>query len=229
MERTAARRKMIADGQGEAVLLGLTNEPLPRDGSGFDTLLALSSLMPERDAVGAQAAVQQQRRQPAADSNKDALTLHDFFMALPPAEVVDGPLAWRHARRPLLAMRGSARDLDAVGYRDEVQDNGIVTIRFRSLANPLNQVEEMALLRAAQLAREGGHAAFLVVDRRDTAWSRQMSFNNIPGATWANGYESEIDVRFVDRGAADTGNEMTLDADAVYNALSAAYMRERPR
>lgn len=232
MAQAAQRRRMVASGQVEAVIQSLADEPLLADATGVDTLLAIAEALPPDDAAPAREAAE---RLSATLSQRDqaraapAFALNDLFAALPAAETADRLSAWREAKRPFLAMEGSPADRDAVGYRESTGGDGVVTVRFRGGDSPQSQIEEMALLRAAELARQGGHAGFVLVDRRDTEWSTQTTQYGVPLRSDPNGFESEIDIRFAEAGAPDASNGMNLVADEVIAALGPLYIREQPR
>lgn len=228
--RAAQRRRMVAEGQAEAVVRSLEAEPLTADATGVDILLAIAETLPPEEAAAARAAAERLRvtLSEYGIRSKPTFRVNDMFAALPAAETPDRLSAWREAKRPFLAMRGSPADNDAVGYRDSTGENGVVTVRYRGGDSPQAQVEEMALLRAAELARQGGHRGFILVDRRDTEWSVQTTHFGIPLRSDPNGFESEIDIRFVDPSAAEVWDGVVLIADEVYDALAPVYIREQP-
>jgi len=230
-ERAAERRRMVAEGKAEEVIASLDREPLVGDATGVDTLLAIAATLPPEEAPMAQTAAENLRAQIAARAERAQtdVAVRDVFAALPIAETEDRLSAWREAKRPMFAMRGSPADLDSVGYRESTTPDGMVTVRFRGGQSPRNQVEEMALLRAAELARQGGHAGFLLLERRDTEWSTHTTQYGMTLRSDPNGYETEIDIRFVDTATPDAEGGMILAADDVYARLAPVYIREAPR
>ena len=59
-------------------------------------------------------------------------------------------------------------------------------------------VEEMALLRAADLAREAGKGGFVIRQRRDYERTRNTTYYGMVLRSDPDGYSTEIEVDFVD-------------------------------
>lgn len=229
MEQVSQRRRRIAQGEAEAVLQSLPDDPLAADAAGVDILLALAEALPA-EAAEARAAADRMVAASASRANKfPVLKLSDMFAAMPAAETAGRLAPWREAGRPFLASRDYFVAPDSMGYREKTSQDGVVTVRFRGDNSPQTQVEEMALLRAAQLARAGGHVGFVLLDRRDTEWTDQTTYYGVPLRTDPNGFESEIDLRFVDAETAAASGGMSLSADDVFAALAPIYLREQPR
>jgi hypothetical protein len=160
--------------------------------------------------------------------------LPEFFEALPDAETRERIPVFRESRRPWLAMEGSIADAQSDGWRARETAGGGVEIEFRALAGSTSVVEEMALLRAAQMAIAAGHHGLIISDRRDNA--RTLSTTTAYGGvlrTDPMGYESHLEVIFCDpnhlpEGYANAGWRV-IDADAVVAALSPLYPAEAPR
>lgn len=122
--------------------------------------------------------------------------------------------------------------LKANGFKDRaVKGSDARTIEFVGANSPQAAVEEMMLLRAAQLAAQAGKAGFLVTGRRDY---RQQLVSTMYGAEVSRsnaGFKSEADVVFVDPAAipaAYAGQaDRVLDAQAVWAALSPVYVKPK--
>ena len=122
----------------------------------------------------------------------------------------------------------SILSLDSNGYREHRSElAGARTIRYASQRGSLATAGELALLRAAQLARQGGHAGMIVLGRRSSRRSVQMYGMYSGGSISDAGQETELDVIFVDparlpEGYADAGWRV-IDVNAVWNALHPIY------
>ena len=109
------------------------------------------------------------------------------------------------------------------GFLDRVnKTTGGRTIEYSgNLAQPV--VEELLLLRAAQLAREAKAPRFAVTDKRDFKRYHVTTMYGAETSRTANGFESQADIVFADAGG-DAG--LTLDADKVWTELSPFYVFE---
>ena len=100
------------------------------------------------------------------------------------------------------------------------------TIKFNSRSATAETVSELALMRAAELARQQQRKAFVVLDRRLVPRKVTMGTQS-----WPDGYEAEVDVEFVDPSALPeryAGADWRLvDADALWTTQSALYIDAR--
>jgi hypothetical protein len=120
-------------------------------------------------------------------------------------------------------MKGSQADSEVAGYRETSRPDGGVTVRFRGALSLRAQVEEIALLRAVELARQAGKRGFIITDRWDTSWSTELLYYRTPFRSDPDGFETELDFQFVDPPAGDVEAWLGLRADSVCNALVPAY------
>lgn len=225
-ERAIARRRLVAEGRVDEVIGSLDITPLTADGTGADILMAIADSLPAEQGTEPRRVAESLRASLAEQRQGDSkLDMKDFFDSLPAAETLGRSSEWREARRPFLAMTGSQADLDSVGYRERISPDGIVTIRYRGGKTPSGPIEEMALLRAADLAREGGHKSFVILDRRDTAWSINTTQYGMTLRTDPNGHETELDVRFLDTVREAQEDGVVLDAEQVYAQLAPLYIQ----
>lgn len=118
---------------------------------------------------------------------------------------------------------GGGNFFKASGFKSKpMKDGRGTTITFTGDASSNYAVEEMALLRAAELAREAGRTGFVILDKRDYTRTVTMTYGGsaIGGAQPA-GYQTELDVAF-----ADTDSDGRLvAAQSVLAALGAFYNR----
>ncbi|HVV64917.1 MAG TPA: hypothetical protein VHC42_05575 [Rhizomicrobium sp.] len=161
-------------------------------------------------------------------------SLETLFKALPEPETAERVPPYIEARKPFLAMTGSQADLDAEGYRTRGPDGrGVVTVGFRGDRGTASMIEEMALLRTADMARQQGKKKILIVDRRDTAFSISTTYYGTPLRTDPDGFQTELDVLLTNADslpAEFTGQAWRLlDADEIYNALAPVYIRPQAK
>lgn len=115
------------------------------------------------------------------------------------------------------------------GFKSEDdQATGITTIEYVGQTNSGPVVEEMTLLRAADLARQRGKSAMLIVERKDYSRTLTTYRSNIPISSRPAGYKTELKVRFVDPTTLPAGiapeRERLLDANLVYSNLAPIYL-----
>jgi tetratricopeptide (TPR) repeat protein len=116
---------------------------------------------------------------------------------------------------------GSAGFFKAAGFKSKPMKNGPgTTVTFTGDASSIFSVEEMTLLRAAELAREAGKPQLLILDKRDFARSSQFTVNGSPagGATPA-GFMTELDVVFT-----DTQDERAIPVADIIAGLGPVYL-----
>jgi hypothetical protein len=112
--------------------------------------------------------------------------------------------------------------LKPTGFKDKKLDSGLTRIEYvGSVSSPL-AVEEMTLLRAAQLALAAGQKGFVIENRSDFTRMRQMTMRGTPiGSPTLAGYMTQIDVRFVP----DLADARAVDASTLSDTLKAVYVR----
>lgn len=111
----------------------------------------------------------------------------------------------------------------AAGFKSKPMKDGVgTTIIFTGDASSSFAVEEMTLLRAADLAGEAGKARLLILDKRDFTRSTQMTVNGSPrGNATPAGFITELDVLFTDR-----ADERAIPVVDIIASLAPVY---RPR
>lgn len=152
--------------------------------------------------------------------------LDDVFEAMPEPEYQASLPAYDGGNDGFFA-------LDHNGYRlHEGVTPGTQTVRFASTRGSIATAAEMVLLRAAELARRGGHRGLVIVARRGLI--RQLIVTGPyggGGSPQPSGQEAEVDIRFVDPAnlppeLADTPWRV-IDPEQVWQALQPIYVRER--
>lgn len=104
---------------------------------------------------------------------------------------------------------------------------GVTTVMYRSSIASPDAVEEMAVMRAADLARQAGRAGFVILARRDTQHSITNTYYTVPVASFPDGYSTELDVVFVDPQSLPPEFRATpwrvIDAETAFSALARDY------
>ena len=115
---------------------------------------------------------------------------------------------------------GSAGFFKAAGFKSKPMKDGTgTTVTFTGDASSSFSVEEMTLLRAAELASEAGKPRLLILAKRDFARSTQFTVNGSPsGNATPAGFMSELDVMFT-----DTNDERAIAAADIVAALAPVY------
>jgi len=106
------------------------------------------------------------------------------------------------------------------GFRSTENDDGSMKVEYTGGTTSGPVVQEMTLLRAAELAQESGKSHFVIEDRNDYRRFTVSSQYNIEMSRFLSGYKSELKVRLLDS-AED--NAHALNAVEVIDALGPIY------
>jgi hypothetical protein len=95
---------------------------------------------------------------------------------------------------------GSVGFFKDAGFKARPMKDGTgTTVTFLGDASSSFAVEEMTLLRAAELAVAAGKPRLLILDKRDYVRSSQMTINGSPsGSAVPSGFQTELDVIYTD-------------------------------
>jgi hypothetical protein len=149
------------------------------------------------------------------DSNVSRLDPTAFAKTLPPLERADRSYS-----------KQIGWGFKPNGFKDKkLADGKGASIEFSGALSTHAAVEEMMLLRAAQLTREAGKAGFVVRSRNDY---KQYMVQTMHGAEISRapaGFKTAADIEFVD---APVEADLTLDAGKVWNDLSPIYAPTPP-
>lgn len=222
-ERMVRLRRMVAEGNVAGVVADLETKRIDPTPAALDLFEAMIQARPGlRSEIAGM--IDQLRHGLASQVDRALdLSVQELANALPEPESPQ--------RMPAYDGGGG---LDGNGYRALPGSSaGTQTIRFSSARGSISVASEMALLRAAELARQSGHRGLLIVTRRGVLRSTTMySAYGFRGATTASGQEAELEVAFVDPAAlpAAFGNAgwRVLDADAIWSTLSPIYRPPAP-
>jgi len=158
---------------------------------------------------------------------REQLVSSALLQTLPEAELTAQIPAYKDAPHPRFSMKNSYNDLAVVGYRSETDPKtGVTTVRVRTGKGSSSVPEEMALLRAAELAEQAGKR-FLIVDRRDYRHVYSVTHYGAVMNSSPDGFSTEIDILFFDPAQPPAGYEAAawraFDPAQVRAALGSAY------
>jgi hypothetical protein len=224
-------RIAVAEGRYGDAISAMVGASLPKDAATTDLLRALkaqapakdAALVPEADGFAADA---------VAERRAMVTRLADMALITPetPRAVVD----YEKSRPNILgALVGGALSMGTSllggidrldGFRSTANADGTTKVAFVGNTPSALLVQEMTLLRAAEVTRAAGKPAFVIVERSDYARSLRttrggMEISNVP-----TGFKSEMNIRFLDSVAQ---SPRALDAVAVIDSLGPLYYEEK--
>lgn len=109
------------------------------------------------------------------------------------------------------------------GFRSTPQDDGSVKVEYVGNTTSGPVVQEMTLLRAAELAREADKPGFVIEERRDYQRYMAMTQYGIERSRTLSGYKTELTIRLVD--SLDSASA-AFDAVQVIDDLGPLYYGE---
>ncbi|MDJ0642804.1 MAG: hypothetical protein QNJ15_08295, partial [Erythrobacter sp.] len=86
------------------------------------------------------------------------------------------------------------------GFRSEENEDGTIKVEYNGDTTSGPIVQEMTLLRAAEIARENERSHFLIEDRRDFQRYAVSTLYGIEQERRLAGYKTELDIRLIDAG-----------------------------
>jgi hypothetical protein len=209
----------------EAALAKITEVGLPADAASLELLRAIKDRAPEGlrvpdpEAIAAQVA-----KEGAADLGRLAPSL------LIAPESARKLIDYKQSRPNILgALVGASLTMGAsllggisrtTGFRSTANADGTTTVEYVGSTNSGPMVQEMTLLRAAELAREAGKGGFAIVDRKDYQRFVATTQYGVEISRVPSGYKTELTVRFLD---ADAPAPAAFDAVAVIDDLGPLY------
>lgn len=104
------------------------------------------------------------------------------------------------------------------GFRSSSNADGTVTVEYVGNTNSGPMVQEMTLLRAAELARESGKARFAIVERKDYQQFVALMRGGFEESRTPSGYKTELTMRLL-----DAAEPAAFDAVAVIDDLGPLY------
>ena len=106
------------------------------------------------------------------------------------------------------------------GFRSSTNPDGTVKVEYMGSTPSAPMVQEMTLLRAAELAQAAGKPRFTIVDRKDYARFLAMTRYGIEESRTPTGYKTEMTIRMLE---ASADNSTSFDAVAIIDALGPLY------
>jgi hypothetical protein len=222
-------RVMIGEGKTADAIKTMKSETLPRSWASVDLMDALEVRLPKAQKPAQPAS--QTLRAELAKLNHDVPDARpsDFLRDLPEAETTDRIPSYSEASRPWFGHSDDA--VSGRGFRvGKTNEQGVTVVRFNGgVSAPASVVEEMALLRAAEFARQSGRKGLIVVGREDIHTTITTTYYATPLRTDPGGYETALRVVLVDPGVLPIQYQnaawRVLDADAIYAALAPLYIK----
>lgn len=228
--RQIETRIAVAEGRTDEAIAALVAAPMPRNAATVELLTALKAALPAAkvalvpDITPFETAATETRKAALLRAVPDALIAPET-----PRVLVD----YERARPNILgAMVGAALSMGTsllggvgrtAGFRSTDNPDGTVTVEFLGNTPSATLVQEMTLLRAAELTRAAGKPAFTVTKRQDfvqrltqTQYGREIS--STPA-----GYKTILTVRYQNAAAEP---ERSFDAVRVIDALGPLYYQE---
>ena len=219
-------RIAVAEGRTGDAIASLVAAPLPTDGATVDLVTALKAKVAAKDSAlvpdpaSFRDALDKQRRRLLANLAPAALIAPET-----PRSVID----YQKARPNILgAVVGAAFTLGTNllggisrtdGFRSTTNADGTVTVEFLGNTPSRPLVQEMTLLRAAEVTRTAGKPAFVIVERRDFTRNFVTKRYGMTVSSVPTGYKTELKIRYLDTPSAPRA----LGAVAVIDALGPLY------
>lgn len=224
-------RIAVAEGRTNEALAMLVGAQLPRNAATVELLTALGKALPEKDRA-ASPDVTPFSADLAAQRKKQLDGVISTVLIAPetPRSVVDYDKARPNILGALIggaltmgtSLLGGIQRTD--GFRSTANADGTTKVEFIGNTPSAALVQEMTLLRAAELAKAAGKTHFVIVDRKDYSRVMQTTRSGVPISSVPTGFKTELIVRFVDD-AGDTTR--ALNAVSVIDALGPLYYEEK--
>jgi hypothetical protein len=224
-------RIAVAEGRHGDAISTLVGASLPKDAATTELLRALKSQAPAKDAAlvpdaeGFAADAAGERRAMLARLAGRALITPET-----PRAVVD----YEKSRPNILgALVGGALSMGTSllggidrldGFRSTANADGTTKVAFVGNTPSALLVQEMTLLRAAEVTRAAGKPAFVIEERNDYARSMRTTQGGVEISNVPTGFKSEMNIRFLDR---MDQSPRALDAVAVIDSLGPLYYEEK--
>lgn len=231
--RQVEARIAVAEARVPDAIAALVAAPMPHDAATIELLGALKAAVPAKDA-GLVPDVASFSKELADDRQKALKAVVSDALLAPetPRAVVD----YERARPNILgALVGGALSLGTSllggidrtdGFRTKVNPDGTTKVEFIGNTPSSALVQEMTLLRAAEVARAAGKPGFVIVERSDYTRRLTTSRGGMPISSVAQGFKTELTIRPVDAGIEP---ERALDAIAIIDALGPLYYEEKQK
>jgi hypothetical protein len=229
--RQIEARIAVAEGRGATAIAALIASTMPEDAATIELLTAMKAALPVKDSAlvpetkSFHDSLLKQGRERLAGLASAALIAPET-----PRAVVD----YQRARPNILgALIGGALSMGTSllggidrtdGFRSTTNPDGSVKVEFIGNTPSAPLVQEMTLLRAAELARAAGKAAFVIVGRQDFSRTIRTTRGGIEISSVPAGFKTELTIRYVAEGVE---SDHALDATTIIDALGPLYYEEK--
>ena len=228
--RQVEARIAVAEGRHGDAIAAMVGASLPKDAATTELLTALKATAPVKEAALVPDATgfafdPAKRRTDALKR----LAGQALFAPETPRAVVD----YERSRPNILgALVGGALSMGTSllggidrldGFRSTKNADGTTRVEFVGNTPSAMLVQEMTLLRAAEVTRTAGKAAFVIVDRKDYSRVTRTTQHGVEISSVPTGYKTEMTIRFLD--AVD--QPRALNALSVIDALGPLYYEEK--
>lgn len=205
-------RLQVAHGAYAEVLKALHATRLPKGPMSVELLTALAAAVPEKLKTTVPP-IDPVRPDAATSADEEARLLGLFFQNLPGAETAHNI--------PSFSDKGW---LDTNGA-SVTEEKGLTTVTFRGAEGTPSVMEEMTLLKAAELAHTAGKTGIIVMRRHDVEYSVTTTYYGTPLRTDPNGFSTGLTVQFADTlpDAYKATPWRMIDADDVLQRLGPIY------
>ncbi len=222
----------IEQGKAADVLKSLQTQTGQKGWAELQLLNAILAKLPKSDKASIATAQALKAEWGKSVAAQREVNLEAFFKVLPEPETADRVPPYEPAKQPLFADSGTYSDMTFNGYQQRgPHADGVLTVSVRGEHSTASMIEDMALLRAADLARQAGKKGLIVVDRHDTKFTISTEYYGTVTRTDPNGFETDLDVLFVDPAALpDKYRDQAwrvIDVDEAYNSLAPVYIKTR--
>lgn len=227
--RMIEARILVAERRYDDAISAIVGASIPRDAAMLELFAALSAIVPAKKTVTLpdMAPLREEISQKQAENLNDISSLAMIAPETPRA-VID----YEKARPNILgALIGGAVSfgtslLGGISRTDGFQsvENADGTTKVEFIGNTPSEalVQEMTLLRAAEIARAAGKPAFVIVDRQDFTRRLVSTQYGTEISSSPAGYKTALTIRFADAGA-----PRALNATTIIDALGPYYYEEK--
>jgi hypothetical protein len=231
--RLVELRALVDEGQTDKVLADIKLGSLPRARVSVDLLDALAAKLPTGSADWTMVAklktsIVLAPSRPFVEPSVSAL-----FKALPDAETSKRVTPYKQARFSAWTGRADGFTVTRMTRTDLGPDPAseeVVSIKFEGLRSSPSMVEETALLRACDIARQEGKTGLVIVDRNDIQHTLNTTMGYGGGVVRSDpsGFETTLEVVLVDaKNPPEKYRDAAwriIDVDAAYAALAPIYL-----
>lgn len=183
----------ITLGEGRPLDADRASLALLRNGAALDFYQAVKRVSPNRPDVDA--AIAQAGSKPVHEPMDEKVAIKLLFASLPHTEIQKRVASYKKANSELMGYLWGG----VSGFKIIPDPDGASTkIQFVGEESSASVVEEMALLRAADLAREAGKEGIVVKGRSDYERTNNTLYYGSIVRSDPNGYSTVLEVEYVD-------------------------------